>query len=182
MSSKLDQMKYIFFKNNGTRFALPLLMLRSKLSLILIQLCGRSLRVDHVENYRLPKHLLEKEEQVETIITKNSATGHAYQGKELANDFNLDRGQDLFAPPSSSRELSTLIDTSSAYESDIIDNESSVQRKERKRRRKEGKHQKRSQKEDRRRELHRSTGSRDHADHDYDAASRKNRKRKHRDR
>jgi len=62
-------------------------------------LCGtkvleRSLRVDHVENYRLPKHLQENEEQIHT------GAGHAYQDQELASDFNIQKGQDLFAAPS----------------------------------------------------------------------------------
>mmetsp|Transcript_13730 Transcript_13730/g.17917 ORF Transcript_13730/g.17917 Transcript_13730/m.17917 type:complete len:311 (-) Transcript_13730:522-1454(-) len=66
-----------------------------------IELCGRSLRVDHVENYRLPKHLLEKEEQDGVDITK---PGLAYHGKEMANKFSLDSGQDLFAPPPPANE------------------------------------------------------------------------------
>lgn len=146
------------------------------------QLCGRSLRVDHVENYRLPKHILEKEEQVNAIITKSSATGHAYLGQEFANEFNLERGQDLFAPPppSSSKELSTKTSAAIPATKNRDENdESSIQRKERKRARKEAKHRKRSHKEDRKREPHRR--SRDRDDHDDDA-SRKKKKRKHRDR
>jgi FKBP-type peptidyl-prolyl cis-trans isomerase len=46
-----------------------------------------------VEKYRLPKHLLEKEEAIRTD------PAHAYEGKELASDYRLDRGQDLFAHP-----------------------------------------------------------------------------------
>ena len=146
------------------------------------QLCGRSLRVDHVENYRLPKHILEKEEQVNANITKSSATGHAYLGQEFANEFNLERGQDLFAPPpsSSSKELSTKTSAPIPATKNRDENdESSIQRKERKRARKEAKHRKRSHKEDRKREPHRR--SRDRDDHDDDA-SRKKKKRKHRDR
>lgn len=114
------------------------------------------------------------------IITKNSATGHAYQGQEFANEFDLERGQDLFAPPSSSKELSTK--TSAAFPATTNrdeNDESSIQRKERKRARKEAKHQKRSHKEDRKREPHRR--SRDWDDDDDDA-SRKKKKRRHRDR
>jgi hypothetical protein len=51
---------------------------------------GRSIRVDHCEKYRLPKHLLEKEEAVSTD------PGHAYQNQELANNFSLQKGHDLF--------------------------------------------------------------------------------------
>ena len=59
-----------------------------------LQVLERSLRVDHVENYRLPKHLQENEEQIHT------GAGHAYQDQELASDFNIQKGQDLFAAPS----------------------------------------------------------------------------------
>ena len=55
---------------------------------------GRSLRVDHCEKYRLPKEILEKEEAGRTD------PGHAYQGKDMANDFSIEAGQDLFAKPS----------------------------------------------------------------------------------
>jgi RNA-binding motif X-linked protein 2 len=56
--------------------------------------CGRSLRVDHVEKYRLPKHLQEKEDTAQIP----AGPGHAYTGKELENEFSLQQGQDLFAP------------------------------------------------------------------------------------
>ena len=58
---------------------------------------GRSLRIDHCEKYRLPKELLEKEEAGRTD------PGHAYHGKDMANDFSIQAGQDLFAKPSESR-------------------------------------------------------------------------------
>jgi hypothetical protein len=71
-----------------------------------VQLCGRTLRVDHVENYRLPKHLAEQEAEKSSggsdsvIMQPISAVqaGHAYQGTELASQFTLQQGQDLFAP------------------------------------------------------------------------------------
>jgi RNA-binding motif protein, X-linked 2 len=54
------------------------------------KILGRSIRVDHVEQYRLPKELLERE-------TPNSLdAGHAYQGVELENSYNIHQGQDLF--------------------------------------------------------------------------------------
>ena len=49
--------------------------------------------MDHVEKYKLPKSLLEKEEAIRTD------PGHAYEGQELASDYRLDQGQDLFARP-----------------------------------------------------------------------------------
>lgn len=64
-------------------------------NLVGIKLCGRSLRVDHMEKYRLPKKLLEQEEAKEK---KHFGAGHAYQGTELANQYSMQHGQDLFAP------------------------------------------------------------------------------------
>ena len=64
------------------------------------QVCGRPLRVDHVEKYRLPKKLQEQEEAKE-IQSRKFGPGHAYQDKELANQYNLEQGHDLFAPPPS---------------------------------------------------------------------------------
>jgi RNA-binding motif X-linked protein 2 len=92
-----------------------------------VKILGRSLRVDHVENYRLPKHLREKEKEEEVEEGKKDASrdgemdherigdevrpsppvddrgelkpGHAYHGKVFKNDFDIHQGQDLFAPP-----------------------------------------------------------------------------------
>ena len=59
---------------------------------------GRSLRVDHVENYRLPKSLQDKEEELQKRLLENQGLeGHAYDGVELENQFSLLQGQDLFA-------------------------------------------------------------------------------------
>jgi RNA-binding motif X-linked protein 2 len=65
------------------------------------QVLERSLRVDHVEHYRLPKHLQEKEEELASIPIHKGA-GHAYQQAELASEFDIHAGHDLFALPSSS--------------------------------------------------------------------------------
>jgi RNA-binding motif protein, X-linked 2 len=81
-------------------------------NLIGVPLLDRSLRIDHVENYRLPRHLMEKEEEEERRNHTNSVhdnhnkntsnilaqPGLAYLGQDLSNDFSLERGQDLFAP------------------------------------------------------------------------------------
>ena len=72
---------------------------------------GRSLRVDHVEKYRLPKKLQEREEAKGgdgDTPSKGSAAfagnhgggaGHAYEGMELENNYNVHEGVDLFAAP-----------------------------------------------------------------------------------
>ena len=65
------------------------------------------MRIDHVENYRLPKSVLEREEKrqqssnasvTDTRAALKGGPGHAYDGKQLANVYNLEHGQDLFAP------------------------------------------------------------------------------------
>jgi len=69
------------------------------------KILGRSTRVDHVENYRLPKHLREKEDEKETSSSQRdksshcSKPGHAYESKALANLFDIHQGHDLFAAP-----------------------------------------------------------------------------------
>lgn len=91
---------------------------------------GRSLRVDHCEKYRLPKELLEKEE--EAVAT---GAGHAYQDKELANGFSIAQGQDLFAKqPSSPPKEKTG---------------SKEERREAKRKRKDDRHERRREREER---------------------------------
>eukprot|EP00980_Cylindrotheca_fusiformis_P007720 scaffold1638_cov120-Cylindrotheca_fusiformis.AAC.3 len=64
-------------------------------NLVGVKLCGRSLRVDHMEKYRLPKKLLEQEEAKDK---RNFGAGHAYADAELANQYSIQQGQDLFAP------------------------------------------------------------------------------------
>jgi hypothetical protein len=61
------------------------------------QVCGRSIRVDHVENYRLPKQLQENEEHANAPPPDVSQPGLAYHGHDLASSYSLTRGQDLFA-------------------------------------------------------------------------------------
>ena len=66
---------------------------------------GRTLRVDHVEKYRLPKHVQEKEDEKAANGDGGDDTddiheaGHAYKEQELASSFNIQQGHDLFAPP-----------------------------------------------------------------------------------
>lgn len=97
---------------------------------------GRSLRVDHVEKYRLPKHLLEKEEEI-----ARTGPGHAYDGKELANEYNIQQGQDLFAPVKQ--------EVKEVKPGEQIDSISKEERREAKRKRKEERDSKRKEKEER---------------------------------
>ncbi|KAL7526534.1 hypothetical protein ACHAWF_001810 [Thalassiosira exigua] len=72
------------------------------------QVLGRTLRVDHVEKYRLPKHIQEKEDNAagegEASSTGVAEAGHAYRDQELANSYNIQSGQDLFAAPMNENE------------------------------------------------------------------------------
>jgi RNA-binding motif X-linked protein 2 len=105
------------------------------------KILGRSMRVDHVENYRLPKHLQEKVENQDKIIKDGSSlkAGHAYEGSELANEFDISKGRDLFAPQVDQSKIT----------GDVNDNDT---KKEAKRRRKEERDQIRREREVRRQE------------------------------
>ena len=109
-----------------------------------VQLLGRSMRVDHVENYRLPKSLQDKEEELQKRLAENKGLeGHAYEGVELANDFSLGQGQDLFAKPTAAASSSGM------QGEDGINSEERRRLKEEKRQKKEVK---KREKESRKRE------------------------------
>ena len=59
---------------------------------------GRTLCCDHVEEYRLPKHLKDRQDGDEQEKDVKWEVGHAYKGQELASNYDLNTGQDLFAP------------------------------------------------------------------------------------
>ncbi len=101
---------------------------------------GRSLRVDHVEQYRLPKKLQEKEDG-KPAAQNSGGSGHAYEGIELENNYNIHQGMDLFAAPKTDKTKSDGNDDAKSW---------SVLRME-KMKRKEERQQKRLEKEERRR-------------------------------
>lgn len=110
---------------------------------------GRSLRVDHVEQYRLPKKLQDKQQDssenggnTSTSIDKNGS-GHAYEGMEFENKYNIHQGMDLFAPPPVGK------DRNHGEESD--GNNEKKRQKIEKMKRKEERQRKRLEKEERRR-------------------------------
>lgn len=75
-----------------------------------IQLLGRMLRVDHVNEKRLPKSVIEAEsERLEENPDSQVqiGPGNAYRNKELKNEFDISKGVDLWAPPSSSSSSSS---------------------------------------------------------------------------
>lgn len=78
-----------------------------------IKLLGRSLRCDHVDKYKLPKEIREKEEEIleadpEAIV--DIGPGHAYKDKELENEFSVTRGVNVWG--SVPNELSKKISES----------------------------------------------------------------------
>jgi len=148
-------------------------------NLVGIKLCGRSLRVDHMEKYRLPKKLLEQEEAKDKA--KNFGAGHAYKDVELANKYSMHQGQDLFSP-----------DTAN----DDDDDDEKKHKLEKKRRKEEKKQRKEEDKLERRRKKeehhirkeeerrkHRASRYRDDGDNNSSrdkGERKKDRKRKHR--
>jgi hypothetical protein len=111
------------------------------------------MRVDHVEKYRLPKNLLEKEEAKES---RSLGPGHAYEDKELATDYNLDHGHDLFAPPPAEKTVVDQTDGSSKQEKRIRKEERDKKRqgKEERKRQREGKQLEREERKRQKRARH----------------------------
>ncbi|ETL35748.1 hypothetical protein F441_12485 [Phytophthora nicotianae CJ01A1] len=69
------------------------------------KLLDRVLRVDHVLKYKLPKELQEdSDSEDEGDRKQRGLPGHAYEGKELASDFDLHKGVDVFAAPEESHK------------------------------------------------------------------------------
>lgn len=149
-----------------------------------VPLCGRSLRVDHVENYRLPKHLAEKEEQQQSAVQ----AGHAYEEQELENEFSLQHGQDLFAP---SKTTETKKEATAAKplkkkkkeskKKEKTDDESRQAKKVRKEERRKRKEQKKAEREEerrRRRARKLIQGKNEDDENDKDARLKKPKKRK----
>ena len=102
-----------------------------------IKILGRSLRVDHVEQYRLPKKLQDRENEKDGKQAASSGSGHAYEGMEFENKYNIQQGMDLFAAP--------------AQDKKNADEDSKEKRKMEKMQRKEERQRKRLEKEERRR-------------------------------
>lgn len=118
------------------------------------QLLGRTMRVDHVEKYRLPKHLQEKENNndddgdgvgdvAQSTARVVAEAGHAYEGRELASSYNIHSGHDLFAAPVDSRRDESTEGGSSARDKEAGRDERIL--------RKEARAQKRREKEEHRR-------------------------------
>ena len=111
------------------------------------KILDRSIRVDHVEQYRLPKHLLEKKEK-----ERNLGAGHAYDCVELKNEYTIHQGHDLFARPSSTTTTTTTTtDNRHKGDKEQYNLEKQKRKEERDLKRRE-RNQRREQKEETRRE------------------------------
>jgi len=92
---------------------------------------GRSLRVDHVEQYRLPKKLQEQEEsKIEQNVIRDGVAGHAYKGMEFENSYNIHQGIDLFAPPSQNDNTNSDKKTTMKDKSNEVKKREKLKRKE----------------------------------------------------
>jgi len=107
------------------------------------------MRVDHVENYRLPKHLMEKEEGIEA---SKQGPGHAYSGQELASEFTLEKGQDLFAPVQETTSESNRRDDGESKDAKRKRKEERQLKREEKEEHRRRKDRKRTEREERKRE------------------------------
>mmetsp|Transcript_3073 Transcript_3073/g.4723 ORF Transcript_3073/g.4723 Transcript_3073/m.4723 type:complete len:303 (+) Transcript_3073:25-933(+) len=128
-----------------------------------IKLLGRVLRVDHVDKYKLPKEVREREEErleEDPEADVSIGPGHAYKDKELENAYSISQGQDLWSAPSIS---GTAKDD--GRDSDVDDYSPSTKHGKRKRSKHSDKHKKKKHKKDHRRkdELPRRDGG-DHSD------------------
>jgi RNA-binding motif X-linked protein 2 len=75
-----------------------------------ITLLNRRLRVDHVDQYRLPKHIRKKEEELLEINPEAEVVigaGHAYKDQALASEFNINKGIDLWNQSTSQNALTS---------------------------------------------------------------------------
>ena len=66
-----------------------------------IKLVGRVLRCDHVDKYKLPKEVREREEEMleaNPTADVDIGPGHAYKAKTLASQYTIEQGIDLWAP------------------------------------------------------------------------------------
>ena len=116
---------------------------------------GFSIRVDHVEKYKLPKHLQEREDDKEHYGPQKGErpmgqVGHAYEGRELKNSFSIHHGQDLFAPVSSSN--GNIQDDDAIGLSTSNEKEAKLKRKAERAQKRREKEMRREEREERRRE------------------------------
>ena len=79
-----------------------------------IQILQRTIRVDHVDQYKLPKDVREREEKLleeNPDATVNIGPGHAYKDEELLNEYSIKSGVDHWQRPSSTAPVSQPVTT-----------------------------------------------------------------------
>jgi len=134
-----------------------------------VMVLGRSIRVDHVEQYRLPKKLQE-EEASKTAGLTNGVAGHAYKDMELENKYNVHQGMDLFAPPS----LNVKNDNDKDRNKNRVKSDKKLEKikrkveRQRKRQEKEERQQRREERREKHEEKRRRKRARKYHDHRND--------------
>mmetsp|Transcript_26177 Transcript_26177/g.32104 ORF Transcript_26177/g.32104 Transcript_26177/m.32104 type:complete len:254 (+) Transcript_26177:232-993(+) len=109
----------------------------------------QSMRVDHVERYRLPKHLQEKEES-----DSNGGTGETPSYDILKNGYNINEGEDLFSPQIKTNDDNRLTETDQKKSLAKTERRrAKAERKERRGKDREEKERKRALKTDRKRKF-----------------------------
>ena len=117
-----------------------------------IQILQRTIRVDHVNQYKLPKEVREKEEE---LLEENPdaevqiGPGHAYKSQELQTEYTVNSGVNLWAKPfasDSSRVISTNVNSESVKMSKKKKSKDGKGRKEHKKKHK--KHRRSEENED----------------------------------
>jgi len=102
------------------------------------ELLGKTMRVDHVHQYKLPKSV--KDRETERLKDDPDAQvsvgpGHAYRDKELQNEFDINKGVNVWAPPASAASAAASI----VYKAPLIAAAPSSAEPETKKRKKESK-------------------------------------------
>lgn len=143
---------------------------------------GRSIRIDHVENYRLPKNVLEKEAE---MAAKNNAqhggdnvggAGHAYKDKELANQYKIDQGVDLFG--GGNNDDNDPIPHQDTNEEDD-DKKRRKEERKKKRQKKEKRHRKKDEKGERKRSRKQHSSEDSDTDGEVDGKKHKHKSKRH---
>jgi len=124
-----------------------------------VLILGRSLRVDHVEQYRLPKKLQERHQEPSevgkkpvTSTDKDNGAGHAYKGMDFENKYNIHQGMDLFASPQHVKDQkpSKALDGSDGKKRRSVERFAKMKRKEERQRKRIEKEIRRQKREGRR--------------------------------
>jgi RNA-binding motif protein, X-linked 2 len=153
-----------------------------------IKLLGRTLRCDHVDKYKLSKDVKKREEDKldnDPEAEPDVGPGHAYNDQEMANDFSISKGTDVWAPVKSQEPSSSSKGANYAL---LEDEENSGRKvKKDKKEKKEKKEKKHKESKDKKRKVERhddrhESGSRDrersrggdmdNRSHDYSGGSR----------